>query len=66
MKTHTAMKQTRKEYISPAVIERLELELENPILGGSVVDNVQAVKSAGQAVDEVNMLDSGFNSNWEE
>jgi hypothetical protein len=44
----------------------MELALENAILGASLVDDLNSVKTAGQEVDDMNMSSEGFNSSWEE
>lgn len=59
----------KKEYIIPAITRTISVEMEESILAGSVVDsfNEGGVKSAGQAVEEVDFSDDTmFNQDWEE
>ena len=56
----------KEQYIRPVVTDSMELALENAILGASLVDDLNSVKTAGQEVDDMNMSSEGFNSSWEE
>ena len=54
-------------YVAPAVIRRVSMELETPILAGSVVNNSTSIKTAGQEVQSYDFSDpsSSFNQVWE-
>lgn len=53
-------------YIAPAVINRVSVELETPILAGSVVNNSTTIQTTGQEVVEYNFGNSSdFNQVWE-
>ncbi len=56
----------KEQYIRPVVTDSMELALESAILGASLVDDLNSVKTAGQEVDDMNMSSEGFNSSWEE
>ena len=56
----------KEQYIRPVVTDSMELALENAILGASLVDDLNSVKTAGQEVDDMNMSSEGFNTSWEE
>ena len=54
----------REKYFSPAVLEKIVIELESEILSPSVViDEDTEVTTAGQEVVEFDM--SSFTSSWE-
>lgn len=52
-------------YIAPAVINRVSVELETPILAGSVVTNDSVIQTTGQGVETHDFSDSSFNQVWE-
>lgn len=53
-------------YIAPAVIRRVSVELESPILTGSVVNNSSTIQTTGQGVEEYKFGESStFNQVWE-
>lgn len=57
----------KEQYIRrPVVTDSMELALESAILGASLVNDLNSVKTAGQEVDDMNMSSEGFNSSWEE
>ncbi len=56
----------REFYIAPLVVKVREVELEQSILAGSVVNDISSVRSTGQTVEEFDFTDAGFNSSWEE
>lgn len=56
----------KEQNIRPVVTDSMELALENAILGASLVNDLNSVKTAGQEVDDMNMSSEGFNSSWEE
>lgn len=57
-----------KNYVSPAVLSRCKLELENNILQSSVVEFIGTVESTGQNVHNFdwNNQQPYFNHNWDE
>ena len=57
------MKQ-KKQYQSPAVIKKVEMELEQSILSGSVVEQRLQIETAGHEVVDHDFDDTGFNSDW--
>ena len=56
----------KTSYSPPEVLERIAIEMESAILGGSVVDNMGTVSTSGQSVEEFDLSSGGFNSSWEE
>ena len=52
-------------YITPAVIKRVSVELESPVLAGSVVNEHSEIKTTGQEVVTHDFSDSSFNQVWE-
>ena len=56
----------KEQNIRPVVTDSMELALESAILGASLVNDLNSVKTAGQEVDDRNMSSEGFNSSWEE
>lgn len=56
----------KEQYIRPVDTDSMELALESAILGASLVNDLNSVKTAGQEVDDMNMSSEGFNSSWEE
>lgn len=56
----------QKSYESPAVLDRVPIELEQPILAGSVLDalNSVGVKSQAQELEQVDASDASFNHEW--
>ena len=58
------MKHT-KVYKAPAVLRSATVEMENPILAGSVVTKDTKIEPAGQKVDDHSFADSSFESKWE-
>lgn len=59
----------RHNYIAPAVIDDLALELETRILRTSVVDSVQEVDTMGQEINDLGDItdpSSTFNHTWGE
>lgn len=56
----------KEKYVRPVVTDSVELALESAILGASLVNDLNNVKTAGQAVEDVDMSSSGFNTSWEE
>ena len=56
----------KEQNIRPVVTDSMELALESAILGASLVNDLNSVKTAGQEVDDMNMSSEGFNSSWEE
>ena len=52
-------------YITPAVIKRVSVELESPILAGSVVTKDSKISTTGQEVVTHDFSDSSFNQVWE-
>ncbi len=58
----------KSKYKTPAVIRKVSIELESPLLAGSVVDSFNAggVDTTGQEVVKKNMDDgTSFNHIWE-
>ena len=53
----------KKSYESPAVLDRVPIELEQPILAGSVLDALN-VKSQAQELEQVDASDVSFNHEW--
>ena len=55
-----------RAYESPAVLRRIAVELETPILAGSVVDalNANGVKAAAQELVQEDASADGFNHEW--
>ncbi len=47
------------------VKDSAEIEIEQPILSGSVVTNSTGIETAGQKVENRDFSDTGFNSTWE-
>ncbi len=56
----------KEQYIRPVVTDSMELALESAILGASLVNDLNSVKTAGQEVEDMNMSSEGFNTSWEE
>ena len=57
----------KEQYIRPVVTDSMELALESAILGASLVDDLNSVKTAGQEVVDMEMSSgSEFNTSWEE
>lgn len=54
----------KKQFVKPAVLEEVSLQLESPILEGSVVDNTTII-STGQQVETHDFSGSDFNFQWE-
>lgn len=52
-------------YVSPQLLRCVSVELEDPLLVGSVVTNSTTIESAGQKVEEHSFNDSFFESKWE-
>lgn len=67
-----AVNRQRKSYLSPRLIDSLQLFLERELLTASVVDQVSPVETAGQSIDGI--YDGGekaspsatFNYDWED
>ena len=57
------MKMKRK-YMSPAILKKVLLEGDTPILAASAVDNT-TIKSTGQETQNWN-YENGFDHNWGE
>lgn len=55
----------KRTYKAPAVLRSVSVQMESPILTGSVVTPNTEIETAGQKVEERNFTDSGFNSVWE-
>ena len=58
----------KKEYIIPAISRTISVDLETPILAGSVVDSLNegGVQTTGQEVQEMDFSDEAqFSHNWE-
>lgn len=63
---HHAM--NKKNYKTPAILNVIHIEYPMHLLGGSVVDNVDAVMTTGQETDgffDLSDGGSGFNHSWE-
>lgn len=56
----------KEQYIRPVVTDSVELALESAILGASLVNDLNSVKTAGQEVEDKDMSSGGFNTSWEE
>ncbi len=60
--------QTRLHYQSPLVLQLLETEIEDALLAGSVVDDMNSggTSTAGQEVEEISAGGdgSGFDHEW--
>lgn len=56
-----------KNYKRPLVLKEVGVEIETSFLLGSIVDNVGAVESTGQEVQEYDFSEAGnqFNHTWE-
>jgi len=59
------MTNMKLKYIAPAVKRSVEIELEQEILTGSVVNPQTKIETAGQKVENRDFTDSGFNQTWE-
>ena len=55
----------KKQYVSPAILREVPLQLENPLLAGSVVNQQTTIETAGQQVEQRDFSTSGFNQVWE-
>ena len=55
----------RIAYITPAVIKRVSVELESPVLAGSVVTKDSQIQTTGQEVETHDFSGSSFNQVWE-
>lgn len=55
----------KKHYKAPAVLRSASVEMESPILTGSVVTNNTTIETAGQKVETRDFSEAGFNSTWE-
>lgn len=58
----------KRKYIAPGLNRSLSLEMEQAILGGSVVDvfNEGGVETTGQEVQPMNFADeTQFSHNWD-
>ncbi len=55
----------KQSYITPSVRKKVEMEIEQAILTGSVVTPTSTIETAGQKVEEHNFSESGFNTQWE-
>ena len=55
-----------KSYESPAVLDHVPVEMEQPLLAGSVLDalNKEGVKSQAQELVQVDAADGSFNHEW--
>lgn len=62
-KLDTRMK--KKKYISPRVLNTENVQLEDNLLAGSVVDKNTEVKTTGQEVVSYDFSGSSFNQSWE-
>ena len=52
-------------YTPPRVVRSLSLEMEQAILGGSVVDKIEGVHAVPQDVQTYDFSDTQFNHHWE-
>lgn len=54
-----------KNYVSPTVLRRVSVQLESPILAGSVVDKIEKIETTGQQVETKDFSDySSFTHDW--
>lgn len=54
----------KRRYVAPRVRKKVELELEQDILLGSVVEKRLEVETAGHQTVDHDFTESGFNSEW--
>lgn len=52
-------------YKAPKILRKVTVELECPILAGSVVSKETTIETAGQQVEQRDFSTSGFNQVWE-
>ncbi|MBR1783358.1 MAG: hypothetical protein IJ753_07585 [Bacteroidales bacterium] len=59
-------KRKKQFYSPPLVLKRYEVEMEQEILAGSVVNDINAsgMKSSAQELEQIDASDSGFNHEW--
>lgn len=55
----------KERYVAPRVRKIVEMELEEDILLGSVVNQSTHIDTAGQTVENHSFEDSGFDAKWE-
>lgn len=62
----TKKKMKTKPYESPAVLDRVSLELEQAILAGSVLDslNSSGARSQSQELEQIDASGTSFNHDW--
>lgn len=57
--------ESRKRYLSPAVIKQVSVDLESDLLAASTVKPDSQVKTMGQEVVTMDFSQSSFNQEWE-
>jgi len=55
----------KRIYKAPAILRSVMVQMETPILVGSVVTRETTIETAGQTVEKRDFSESGFNNVWE-